>query len=561
MNLKFKIIKNCFQDASNIKSGDADFLIELDEWNDFGYRVMYHLHATDKLTRRGNEYLGYFKIMKKGQKEHEYPFEKEMGVEREFENFPEDYISFTASIEVYQSLHRLLHRSERLSFVNQTHLILGYDSPFYEGILNDDCFNKAILRDTTLHDFSLIKGSELLEDKANFYNLQEQELKVSFPSMGSSVHLRFTGLDEVDNELLPNGIVAFIGKNGSGKSTLLYKIAKLMYASPDQRYKLETSVGSLFPNDIGLSKLFIVSYSPFDNFVLPGIGREDYKLLVKNMEHNEGRLIFCGIRDVKRELEDVLYQFEDGKLDNLFQNSRQALTSLKSNETLASEFVEAMNMITNDEEKMTLWKNIYMFAKTNFIEISEEMQEMPLHLTDDDRSEAFMNLSTGVKFYFHSLARIIAYIDYDCMILFDEPENHVHPPMLSFMMACLRMILNKYRSVMLVATHSPVVIQETFSDNVFIVRRSGGTQIINHPIIETYGANISEITSEVFDLTTDITNYYQAYKTLYEEWGKKENWQSLNEMVTSFRRHLNGKISSQQLSYLISLYCKEHPKQ
>ena len=144
------------------------------------------------------------------------------------------------------------------------------------------------------------------------------------------------------------------------------------------------------------------------------------------------------------------------------------------------------------------------------------------------------------------------------MILFDEPENHIHPPMLSFMMASLRMVLKKYQSVMLVATHSPVILQEIFSNNVFMVRRNGEETEISHPRIETYGASISEITAEVFDLTTDVTNYYEAYEALYKEWSSSENWESLDEMVESFKNHLDGKISSQLLAYLVGLYMDGH---
>ena len=86
---------------------------------------------------------------------------------------------------------------------------------------------------------------------------------------------------------------------------------------------------------------------------------------------------------------------------------------------------------------------------------------------------------------------------------------------------------------MLVATHSPVIAQEIFARNVYVVRDSVGCKSIVHPSVETYGANLSEITSEVFGLTTDVTNYYDAYKDLYEQW-KQENWQSVEEMMHSF---------------------------
>ena len=70
MSLKFKLIGKCYQDATNIDADDADFLIEEDGWNDYSFHVLYHLHATDRLTNNGNVHLGYIKIMKVGQNMH-----------------------------------------------------------------------------------------------------------------------------------------------------------------------------------------------------------------------------------------------------------------------------------------------------------------------------------------------------------------------------------------------------------------------------------------------------------------------------------------------------------
>lgn len=147
------------------------------------------------------------------------------------------------------------------------------------------------------------------------------------------------------------------------------------------------------------------------------------------------------------------------------------------------------------------------------------------------------------------------------MLLFDEPENHIHPPMLSFMIRALRMVLSRYNSILMIATHSPVIVQETFSENVYVVRNMGDRTEVKHPQIEAYGANIGEITSEVFDLTTDVTNYYDAYDKIYEKWELDDEWDNMDDMLKSFRQRMNGKISHQMLSYIISKYIDEHPNE
>ena len=553
MSIIFKLIEKCYQNARYVESDNADFLIEEDGWNDYSYYVMYHLHATDKLTSNGNEYLGYIKIMKVGQEKYESNLLRhELGRKVTFSALPDGFVSLTTSVDVYQSLFRLLDAEKRRKFVECMRMILSPNSPYYNDVRDSECFAAAMLRDTSMDNYGLKKGLELMLNQANYYNLQEQCLTVHYNDTEEAVELRFSCLNDIESEHIPNGMLAFIGKNGSGKSTAIYKLAKLLYASPDKRFRLKDAAGEIKPNDIGVGKLFVISYSPFDNFVLPGIGGEDYRLMLEGMKGNLGRFVFCGIRDVKKEFEKLLESPDEKTYETLFERERMDETSLKSIDQLAKEFEKAMNELERNDEKMLLWKEIKEQAHDLFPEIERIMKEVKVVLPLD-AAQVFMSLSTGCKFFLHSLAHVLAYIEMDSLILFDEPENHIHPPMLSFMMAAMRRVLNRYHSVMLVATHSPVVAQEIFADNVYVVSNNDGSKSISHPSIETYGANISEITSEVFSLTTDVTNYYDAYKDLYDQW-KAEGWTSVDEMLDFFNRHLNGRISPQMISYLINLY-------
>lgn len=62
-------------------------------------------------------------------------------------------------------------------------------------------------------------------------------------------------------------------------------------------------------------------------------------------------------------------------------------------------------------------------------------------------------------------------------------------------------------------------------------------------------------------MTTDITKYYDAFESIYDKLEGEENWQSVDGMVESIEKHLDGAISSQMLSYLISLYIQDHTKE
>lgn len=562
MSFVFRLINKCYQDASNVEYGNAHFLIEENDWNDYGFYVTYHLHATPLITSKKTEYLGYIKIMRKGQSAAEsYLLEKVLGGYKEFNGLPDNFVSLTQSTEVFDGLNALLTGEQKKEFVRQMHLILSdHDDVYYSLVEGEPALTNGLLRDSSMSSYSLEKGREIMLAGETHYDLRREKMTVRLNHVSGRIDLQFSCLPDIQTTKIPNGVMTFIGKNGSGKSTLIYQLAKIMYAYPDKRFWLKEDIGSIAPNDIGISKLFLISYSPFDNFVLPGIGGEDYRLILKELETGKGRLVFCGIRDVKTEFEKLLREANEKTYNNLYKQMRVGETNPKSVKQLAEECNKALTNIYNNRERKEVWKEICDWASDMHTDISEKMAMMLNAQEEDVRSE-FLNMSTGFKYYLHALSHVVAYIEKDSMLLFDEPENHIHPPMLSFMMLALRKVISRYNSIMMVATHSPVIVQESFADSVYVVRKMEGQTTVTHPLMETYGANVGEITSEVFDLTTDVTSYYDAYNTLYEVWSENEGWKSVDDMLKSFEGHMKGRISNQMLSYIISKYYDEHPEE
>lgn len=561
MAFKFRLIKKCFQDAKGIEYGDADFLLEENDWNDYGFYVTYHLHATPNLTKKGTVYLGYIKIMKRGQELGEYDLLRRVFQHSlEFSELPQDFVSLSQSLDVYEGLNQYLTGDQKRQFVKQMHLILSdTNDEYYSLVEGEPALEKGLLRDSSMGSYSLVRGRELLLNGETYYDLRRQVMSVKLNYIEKAVSLHFSCLPDIKSSKVPNGVMAFIGKNGSGKSTFIYHLAKILYAYPDKRFKLKQDIGMISPSDIGISKLFLISYSPFDNFVLPGVGGEDYRLILEGLNRGDGRLVFCGIRDVKEELERILSESSPENYDELYKLVRVDKTKLKPIEMLAGECYEAIRKLSSDESRQRLWREVTQNASRIFPDIAEKMWALTESIDEDDMRSEFLSLSTGFKYYLHSLSHVIAYIEKDSMLLFDEPENHIHPPMLSFMISALRRVLGQYNSILMIATHSPVIVQETFAENVYIVRNQGDRTIVSHPIIETYGANISEITAEVFDLTSDVTNYYEAYDKLYDMWEIEDEWSSVNDMLRSFRNRMQGRVSNQMLSYIISKYVDEHP--
>lgn len=154
------------------------------------------------------------------------------------------------------------------------------------------------------------------------------------------------------------------------------------------------------------------------------------------------------------------------------------------------------------------------------------------------------------------MLHIIAYCEENAMLLFDEPENHLQAPLLSFMMAEIRKVLAKRNSVMLIATHSPVILQETMANNVRIVRRNGENVSFVKPSIETFGENFGVISSEVFDLTTDKVQYFNAIDEVYQKLDCR-NAKNTQQAVDAIERQMNG-ISSQTIQYVVMKYVNDN---
>lgn len=381
--------------------------------------------------------------------------------------------------------------------------------------------------------------------------------------------LDFSGINSAEGvNNLPSRVIAFIGHNGCGKSTSLYQIAKVLFATPSDR-RIYADVLSIEPSTAGINKLLFFSYSAFDNFVLPGLTLSDYRLIANGLEDNEGRFIFCGTRDVKTELNEYISQYEKEKKERnenstndflpieLLKNNRQSHVCLKEIDKLANEFVSAYKII-NDENKIDILQKIINDSKILLPSLYEDIKWVMNISTEEEFEDLFLQKSTGIKFFLHSLFHLIAYTEENSIILFDEPENHLHPPFLSFMMKSFRQIIHQNHSVMLVATHSPVVLQETMSKNIFILHRWGNNITFRKPRIETYGESFGIINSYVFNLNTDISNYHDVMDELYEKWNCKE-LDSASKVLTKFHQRFGiDSLSSQMEAYLINKFYEDH---
>jgi predicted ATP-dependent endonuclease of OLD family len=111
------------------------------------------------------------------------------------------------------------------------------------------------------------------------------------------------------------------------------------------------------------------------------------------------------------------------------------------------------------------------------------------------------------------VTRLVGTVEERTLVLIDEPEAHLHPPLLSAFVRTLSELLSNRNGVAVIATHSPVVLQEVPKSCVWKIRRNGTSIVAERPEIETFGENVGILTREVFGLEVTHSGFH---KLLYD---------------------------------------------
>lgn len=109
-------------------------------------------------------------------------------------------------------------------------------------------------------------------------------------------------------------------------------------------------------------------------------------------------------------------------------------------------------------------------------------------------------MSSGHAVVLLTITRLVATVEEKTLVLIDEPESHLHPPLLSAFIRALSDLLLDRNGVAIIATHSPVMLQEVPKKCVWKINRSRLATEPRRPAIETFGENVGILTREVFGL-------------------------------------------------------------
>jgi predicted ATPase len=528
----------------------ASFYLERDSWNDWHYYTYYHLHLSAKHTDDGEPRLiGGVKILKKHQSERQ----RNLIPLGEYDILDASFCSLGQSLDYYERIAQISDVALRDKILDALRDIVIH--PDYRKDFEDDAgWKTSLFRSVSISDDIFTIAPMFIA--RDFHKLPSIDLEFKFQVLGLDEPITFD-FDSpgygYDDDKLPNRIIVIIGRNGSGKSTLLSKLSRICYASTsDRKNDLLQPIGIITPVGLGFPRIVNLSYSAFDSFQIPGISKKEKEQIAKDIRKGIGRYIFCGIRDIAKELEESLPELKTDEFGRLLPEhileEKHSTTYLKRISDLAVEFANTIERISDENKVSILDHAIDILSEETSLHNIQSYDFME-HANAENQAY-FMNLSTGHKFVLHSVFNIVAYTDARSLVLFDEPETHLHPPILAVLMKAIRYVLKQQNAFMILATHSPVVLQETLKKHVHILSREDTVLKSDKPSIQTYGENIGLITSSVFNLSSDITDYHTELDKIIENIVPPKNTtKSIIDMIEDL---FDGDLSMQARAYILS---------
>lgn len=490
-------------------TGRSTAFLTIDHWNDYSYVTLFQLFCFDE---NGNGHdIGNVKIGFTGQTESISTFST---LSKEFSELDQRYFSVGQSVDFYRHIRGLpdTTRKELLRGLND---LVAYPE-IISTIDDEKVLGTSLLRDISL---ATIRGqfarvlngmAELTSFNFKFCRLQSDQF--------DAFALDF---DVIPESMPGTNIHAIIGRNGVGKTTLLNSmISAVVSQDPSGVFLSKSSFGEEKISPDYFSSVVSVSFSAFDPFTPPQ----------EQPDPAKGACYFyIGLKD----------QGDPSRLRSLeeLQNEcvRALLACFQTRERL-DRWRRVIDELGSDENFASMGlvrlHDVYMTMRSGRA-LAEQADSDTLRAAFQSEAHRFLKkMSSGHAVVFLTMTRLVSTVEEKTLVLLDEPESHLHPPLLAAFVRALGGLLHDRNGVAIIATHSPVVLQEIPRSCAWKIYRTSRSTAAERPKIETFGENVGTLTSEVFRLEVALSGFH---KLLAES---VATGQSYEEIVGSYKGQL-----------------------
>lgn len=467
----FKVVKNLRAKKFNVSS----FYLVEDDWDDwFEFSTQYGVHWIDEdgdRIRIGSVKIGQFE-MDEGQRRANIPAEFERLDTATFFSVGQDDTYYTG----LRDIGMLETATLALNDVAADHSIFKTAS---EERVFQVSLTRSIRESTILGEFRrIVSGAAPLSEYDFRYTGPRQLNKHAEP-----IELSFNVVPESNP---PTNIHVLIGRNGVGKSFLLNAMVRALVSEEDN----PSEHGKFIDEDVlGEANIFSnvvsVSFSAFDRF----------EPLEKSEVTREG----------------MSYSYVGLKKTKSAQKKAKSGSGLKDPPALQREFTLSARKC-REPERLPRWQRALSILESDPIFKTASVSE----LADYEDEEAFDlaakkkfgPMSSGHKIVLLTITKLVEHVEERSLALLDEPEAHLHPPLLSAFVRALSDLLNNRNGVAIVATHSPVVLQEVPALCTWILHRERTLMTAVRPADETFAENAGILTHRVFQLEVEEAGFY-----------------------------------------------------
>lgn len=503
--MKF-VISNSY--PGNLIGYEETIWLVNDNWDDwFRFETKYFMYYIDNTQKIeiGSVKIGQFN-MSDDQRRALLP--------NQFTALPNNCFSLGQSDYYYENIKDLgdTLREQILKGLND----IAYDLELYKKVKQLDVTKVSLMRD--VYDFMVKQQFHRIA--LGNARLTEYDIEYTYPSihMENPPTLTFKVIPESNP---PTNIQVIIGRNNVGKTYLIKNIIKSIYTdSQSNEFGILRSSNSLTGRlntanvrNQAFANVLCISFSPFDNY-------EDIRRIAK-----------------KRTMPFNYIGLSDGNLSEILsQDFAKSLVQCQKSDNKILLLNKAIKILESDPifERSNI-KSFMVVSKDNLDE---------QHTAD--AIDLFRKLSSGHQVIILTLVRLVECITEKSLVILDEPENHLHPPLLSAFVRALSELLIDRNGVALIATHSPVILQEVPRSCIWKINRTGSEVRTDRLEIESFGATIGSLTREVFGLEVTKSGFH---KILEDE---VEKGKSYTEIISEFNNELGDEARS-LLSTLLAL--------
>lgn len=407
------------------------FEFERNSWNDkFRYKTLYDVkfYKNKEVEHLGQVKFGYSGIGDVG--EGDYRTIVNNGW---YEELDQQSFSLGQSPEYYQNVYSLGNDVSSEYFRKIKDVAFNLD--IFHRYRNENIMIHSLLREvsasTVINQFNRISHGGVEITPYNFfftYKKSEQE-----------------GLDETGKiafEVKPNekpqtNSHVLIGRNGVGKSYILDRMIRSVIIDDHKEdyefYQFQNESGE---NNIPFSGVTLVSFSVFDDFI-------NYKQLNKN---SDILFNYVGVKSYNEETGIITKT-----LDDLSSDFYVSLCTIK-----AKNIIERWEKVISYLDSDPIFRdeiNIISRMEKNWTSIGSESDSKAKDIIENFYRQG---LSSGNKIVLLTLTKLVEVVEEKTLVILDEPELHLHPPLMAAFNKALGYLMQNRNGVAIISTHSPV---------------------------------------------------------------------------------------------------------